>query len=266
VGGIALIVPLCSALIIWLWIGNMTILESPSSKLAIVAVLTVIITAMMIAVDAVQLRMGAEDDVTARGVIRSGPVSWCVIVLLLWIICFPAYYFRRARYGQRNYVVVAIIVALIFLGMVAGFSWAIEKNKSDIMSKITTTDTTQQEATTSGSGKVSVTTSQSVYSRSPDESGRTIWACQVTVTNKSGNVINPIESCFSAVSSTGAAGELASVQTIYPSYPDLRGQLIPGGFMMGWIAFAIPSGESGGTFKFSEPASGSTQEWQVYKP
>ena len=132
VAGIALIVPLCAALIIWLWIGNMTILESPSSKLAIVAILTVIITAIMIAVDANQLRMGAQDDVTEKGRKREGPVTWCVFVLLFWIIGFPAYYFRRERYGQRNYVAVAILVALIFLGTVAGFTWAIEKKKSDI--------------------------------------------------------------------------------------------------------------------------------------
>jgi len=132
VGAIALLVPLCAALIIWLWIGNMTILESPSSKLAIVAALTVIITAIMIAVDANQLRMGTPGDVNEKGKKREGPATWCVFVLLLWIIGFPAYYFRREHYGQKNYVIVAIIIALIFVGMVAGFTWAIEKKKSDL--------------------------------------------------------------------------------------------------------------------------------------
>ena len=132
VGGIALLVPLCASLIIWLWIGNMTILESPSSKLAIVAALTVIITAIMIAIDANQLGMGTPDDISEKGRRYSGPVAWCVFALLLWIIGFPAYYYSRERYGQRNYVAAAIIVASIFVAVLGIFTWAIENKKNEI--------------------------------------------------------------------------------------------------------------------------------------
>jgi hypothetical protein len=115
-------------------------------------------------------------------------------------------------------------------------------------------------------GSVNISMGQIVHSTSTDDSGRTLWACQVTVTNKGSKTIDSVESCFSASSSAGDTGELASIQTLDPTAMDLRGQLLPGAFMTGWVAFAIPNAESGGTLKFTDSASGSTKEWTLYKP
>ena len=166
--------------------------------------------------------------------------------------------------SNRVYVVIGIIVLVLFLG-VGG--WAIYHFLVQGKGSKNTTSSPEKKSTTSGGGEVTVTSGKVVHSTSPDELGRTIWGCEVTVTNNSDKTINQVESCFSAVSiTTKAAGELASIQTIDPTSIDLRGDLKSGGKKTAWIAFAVPESESGGTFKFTSPASGSTNEWQVLKP
>lgn len=166
--------------------------------------------------------------------------------------------------SNRVYAVIGIIVFGLFLG-VGG--WAIYHFVVQGDGSESTPSSSVEKSTTSGGSEVSVTSGKVVHSPSPDALGRTIWGCEVTVTNNSDNTVDELESWFSAASiTTKAAGELASIQTIDPTAVDLRGKLESGGKKTGWIAFAIPESESGGTFKFTSPASGSTNEWQVLKP
>lgn len=125
-GGIMTIIPLCSALIAVFWIGNMTIFESPSSKLAGLAVVTVIATAILATVEAYQLGIGGPDDVNEKGVKRSGPIVWFFFITLVWIIGFPAYLYQRSRYGMRNLVAGGIVVAIIFIVVIILMETAIK--------------------------------------------------------------------------------------------------------------------------------------------
>jgi hypothetical protein len=77
--------------LIWLWVGSMNRLQNPSSTLNVLVILTVIATAALGAVEANQLGIGNDSDVTQKGTKRSGPTQWFVFLLLLWIIGFPAY-------------------------------------------------------------------------------------------------------------------------------------------------------------------------------
>lgn len=164
--------------------------------------------------------------------------------------------------SKRFYVVIGIIVLVLFLGI---GGWAIYHFVVQGNGSKNTTSSPKKKSTTSAVADVTVTSGKVVHSPSPDQLGRTVWGCEVTVTNNSDNTVDEVESWFSAVSiTTKAAGELASIQTIDPTAVDLRGKLESGGKKTAWIAFAIPESASGGTFKFTSPATGSTNEWQVF--
>jgi hypothetical protein len=76
---------------------------------------TIIATAILAYVEAKQLGMGTDGDRTPKGKKQSGPGSWALVILLLWIIGFPSYLYTRSRYGARNLLLPAIAVALVFL-------------------------------------------------------------------------------------------------------------------------------------------------------
>jgi hypothetical protein len=93
-----------AALLIW-QSGNLGLPPLAFSVVAIIA------TAILSGIEAKQLGMGSDADKTPKGKKRTGPVSWVAVMLLLWIIGFPAYLYSRSRYGVRNLLLPGIIVA-----------------------------------------------------------------------------------------------------------------------------------------------------------
>jgi len=71
---------------------------------------TILLTAILIAIEASQLGMGSR----INGKATTGPIAWFFGSLLLWVIVYPAYLFSRSRYGVRNYLLGGIFVALAF--------------------------------------------------------------------------------------------------------------------------------------------------------
>ena len=120
--------PFVACLLIWFWIGSMSLLQGPGSSLALVGIGTILVTASLAAADAKQLGIGAPSD--ARN--RSGPSTWFVFIALLWIVGYPAYLGRRKLYGARSYLVVGILVALVFAGSLATVSSAIDAQQEKI--------------------------------------------------------------------------------------------------------------------------------------
>jgi hypothetical protein len=120
--------PFVACLLIWFWIGSMSLLQGPGSSLALVGIGTILVTASLGAADAKHLGIGAPSDVRNR----SGPSTWFVFIALLWIIGYPAYLGRRKLYGARSYLVVGILVALVFVGSLAGMSSAIDAQQEKI--------------------------------------------------------------------------------------------------------------------------------------
>lgn len=136
-GIIILLVPLVAALLIWFWIGSMNLLQSPGSTLSFLAIATVIITGVLVGVEANQLGIGAKSDTAKKerksfSMEESGPVGWAVLTMLLWIVGYPAYLWYRSKYGAKNMVVGGLAVALVFLGSLVLMNAAIEEKKGEV--------------------------------------------------------------------------------------------------------------------------------------
>lgn len=132
VGVIALILPICSAMVAWFWLSNMPLLYDPGSKLAMISIITIIITSILVAIEANTVGAGSKTDLNTKGKKREGPVTWFFGCILLWIVAFPAWMARRTKYGLKNLCFAAILVGLIFGGVTGFMSYAIEEAKSEV--------------------------------------------------------------------------------------------------------------------------------------
>jgi len=123
-----LAVPFISCLLIWFWIGSMTLLQGPGSALFAVTLGTVTVTSFLAYADA--RRLGIGNDERSRK--ESGPGAWLAFITLLWFIGYPAYLHHRNKYGARSYLAVGILVTVVFLFSVYGMSSAIEAQQDKI--------------------------------------------------------------------------------------------------------------------------------------
>lgn len=135
-GVIILLIPLVAALLSWFWIGSMNLLQNPGSTLSFLAIGTVILTGILVGVEANQLGIGAPGDTDKKGRKKTGPVGWGAVTMLLWIVGYPAYLYYRSKYGAKNMVVGGIVVALVFLGAVSFMNTAIEEQKGEVRRQI----------------------------------------------------------------------------------------------------------------------------------
>ncbi|MEN6525974.1 MAG: hypothetical protein ABFD65_05740 [Candidatus Polarisedimenticolia bacterium] len=76
---------------------------------------TIVGTALLAAVDARQLGMGSERDLTTKGKRREGPVLWFFSLFLLWVIAYPLYLHRRRQYGKESMVVGGVVLASLLV-------------------------------------------------------------------------------------------------------------------------------------------------------
>jgi len=127
-GIVIMLLPIASAALMWFWISGMNLLQNPSSTLNGIAIVTILATAALIAVEASQLGIGQP----IHGKRTTGPVGWFICTLLIWIIAYPSYLFYRSKFGVKNYVVGGIASALIFLFVAGGMSYAIEQQKAEV--------------------------------------------------------------------------------------------------------------------------------------
>lgn len=123
-GVLMLVVPVVATLLVWFWIGNMNLLQSPGSKLNGLMLLTIIGTAALAAVEA--NRVGIGNNINKNGKKESGPIAWFFIITLLWIIGYPAYLYKRSKYGLKNHLLPAILVMLVFIISFSVLSYRIE--------------------------------------------------------------------------------------------------------------------------------------------
>jgi hypothetical protein len=130
-GVISIGIPVFAAFLMIFWIGNMNLLQGPGSKLMFVGLFTIISTSALIAVEASNVGAGADGDLKANGKKFEGPVIWLICCLLLWIVGYPYWFFRRARYGLQNMGVISLFSAFLFWGALAYMNSAIENAKQD---------------------------------------------------------------------------------------------------------------------------------------
>mgnify|MGYP000243992068 CR=1 FL=1 len=153
IGTIALILPICSAIIAGVLLGGKSLSYESDSMLGMISFTTVIVTSILIAIEAGIVGAGSKTDLNTKGKRREGPVTWFVACVLLWIVAFPVWMARRARYGLENRCKTAVIVGLIFLCAMVFTPFASEKIKS-------TTDVQQASSKTSNNAEDSEMTSQ----------------------------------------------------------------------------------------------------------
>lgn len=114
IGYILLLIPVIAILLMWLWVYNMTLFDNPGSKLNIIGIGTILITAVLAAYEANQLGFGKATEEDKKK--ESGPVVYFLVVLLLWIVGYPLYLYQRSKKGKKNFLVGGILIAIIFAG------------------------------------------------------------------------------------------------------------------------------------------------------
>ena len=97
----------------------------------LISVVTVIGTAILVAIEASSVGAGSPSDKRKRKQ-RENPVTWFFGCLLLWIIAFPMWMARRAQYGLKNLCFAAILVGAIFFGITGFMQYMIEEAKAEV--------------------------------------------------------------------------------------------------------------------------------------
>ncbi len=128
-GILLLALPVISTFLIWFWIGGMNLLQAPGQALSIVGIITIAATALVAAIEASQVGM-----VSNRKNGTYGPVAWFFIVSLLWVIGYPAYLYKRRKYGCTNFLVIGLIVAFAFVGSQVLMGVAIDRKVDEVRS------------------------------------------------------------------------------------------------------------------------------------
>ena len=133
-GLVMLFIPICTSLFVWFWIGSMTLLEGPRSKLYLLAAITVLGTAILAAIESSKLGIGNSSDLTEEGKKKTGPVEWFIFMILVWIFAYPVYLWTRSKYGLKNYLLPGIFVAIVFIVSIAVMGSNINNKIAEIQS------------------------------------------------------------------------------------------------------------------------------------
>jgi len=133
-GFILLIIPIVSLILIWFWIGSMNLLQNPGSTLTGLVVVTIIITAIIAAMEVNAFQKTSQKKVES-------PLSYFLIITLLWIVGYPLYFYRRRKWGFSNLFIGGILVMIIFVFSTVSIWSAIENRKAEIRNELTGTST-----------------------------------------------------------------------------------------------------------------------------
>lgn len=126
-GTFLLAIPFISTMLIWFWVSEMNLLQSPGDTLALIMIGTVVGTAIVAAMEA--SKVGMKSD-RANG--TYSPTAWFFIICLLWVIGYPVYLYKRKHYSLSNRVVAGLIVTIIFLASFSIMNTAIETKTAEV--------------------------------------------------------------------------------------------------------------------------------------
>jgi hypothetical protein len=62
----------------------------------------------------------------------TSPTGWFFVIVLIWILAYPAYLYKRKQYGATNRVVLGVLLALFFSGSLFAVGYSIEAKKAEI--------------------------------------------------------------------------------------------------------------------------------------
>ena len=130
-GAFLLAIPAVATMLIWFWVSGMNLLQSPSNTMNLILITTVVGTAIVAAMEA--SKVGMKSD---RKKDTYSPTVWFFLIILMWIVTYPAYLFKRKYYGLDNRLVAGVLVALVFFGSWITMYSAIESKKSEIIGNL----------------------------------------------------------------------------------------------------------------------------------
>ena len=110
-GVFILIIPVISIFLLLFWIGNMALIDRPQSKYWFIIIATVLSTSILAMIEATQLGIGKN----VSGKRETGPIGWFCCFILLWIVAYPAYLYKRSKYGLKNYCIGGILIGLTYI-------------------------------------------------------------------------------------------------------------------------------------------------------
>lgn len=131
-GWAILALPVAGMMAMWLWVGSMSLLQGPMAALELVVVTVIVGTAVLCATEASKLGMRSD-----RKAGTYSPTAWAALVLLMWIIGYPAYLFKRRRYGLPNLLALGILIAILFLGSILAVNAFIESQVQHLQESLT---------------------------------------------------------------------------------------------------------------------------------
>lgn len=130
-GNALLAIPVVATLLIWFWVSGMNLLQSPGSTLTLIAVATLFGTATVAAMEASKNGMQRDKE---KGTHK--PVTWFFLIVLIWIVAYPAYLLKRKHYGLKSRFVPGLVIALIFVASWSMMNGAIESKKAEVRSNL----------------------------------------------------------------------------------------------------------------------------------
>jgi len=130
-GMFLLAIPLVTTMLVWFWVSNMNLLQSPSSKMALLMLVTVLGTAIVAGMEASKVGMKSDRK---KGIYSA--TGWFFMITLLWIVGYPVYLYKRKYYGLSNRLVAGVLVALVFVGSWGIMNTAIEDKKAELRNNL----------------------------------------------------------------------------------------------------------------------------------
>lgn len=124
-------IPVVGVLLLLFWVGNMNLLQSPGDSMALILVGVIGGTAIVIAMEASRAGM-----ISNRKEGTYSPTTWFFLLVLLWIVCYPVYLYKRKRFGLTNHALLGVIVAIGFTGTMVAMELALEGKKKEIRDKL----------------------------------------------------------------------------------------------------------------------------------
>lgn len=126
-GVVLVVLPVIGTLLLWLWVGNMSLLEGVGNSLMLVTLLTILGTASVAAYEASKNSGFAEESAPTYS-----SLQWFLIVTMLWIVGYPAYLLKRKYYGLKSYLLPGLVLAVIFSGTAFLLGVAVEEKKAEV--------------------------------------------------------------------------------------------------------------------------------------
>ncbi len=121
-----LLLPLAGAVLIWLWVGGMTLGQNPRQTLLVLGAVVLLATASMAAWEI------SNAPTQKRAKSKLGPVGWFLVISLFWAFSYPLYMFSRSALGQKSRFGIGVLVALIFLVVTSSMAMTINNKQKEV--------------------------------------------------------------------------------------------------------------------------------------